>query len=110
MEYGFYIFAIIMLLDLESKVSKIIKNNLLQNKKNIDLQILKELIGKNVSIIIKNDEINNSYLFSSQYNTKGVIKDYNNSWILFQYKNKKETINQYFRIADITSINEIKDK
>lgn len=67
----------------------------------------KDYLGKTVSLSIDNEEISNSYLFGS---TIGVLKDYDEEWLLFEYQKKKKTIEQYIRINDITSINEIKNK
>lgn len=75
-------------------------------KKEFDL---KDYLGKPVSISIDNEDISNSYLFSSVYSTVGTIKAYDEEWLLFQYKehkNSKSYVEQYIRIKDITSIHE----
>ena len=71
---------------------------------------MENYIGKKVNINIDNDDINNSYLFSSISNTVGEIIEYDEQWFLFRYydKSTRKTIDQYMRICDITSIDEIK--
>lgn len=105
MEYFFYIIVVVILIDLESKISKI-KKDMNQNKK-INIKEISNLVGKKVCINIDNENINNSYLFTPSYNTKGIIKEVNNDWLIFVYETKKETIEQYFRLRDIISIDEI---
>lgn len=70
---------------------------------------LKDYINKKVCIEIDNDDINNSYLFSSMYNTSGEIIDYDDEWLEFRYedKSKHKIVHKFFRIRDIVSINEI---
>ena len=72
--------------------------------------ILENYIGKKVSITIDNDDINDSYLFSSTSQTIGEITACDSSWFAFKYSNKsgKKTVTQYFRIKDLVSIDEIK--
>ncbi len=68
----------------------------------------KNYLGKPVSLIVNNENISDSYLFTSISSTIGIIKDYDREWLLFEYQKNKKTIEQYIRISDITSINEIK--
>ncbi len=108
MEWFFYVICICIIIDIESKLGTLLKNqNVVEKKKNMT-HIMKDLVGKKVTLIIDNEDIQESYLFSSSVNTIGVIKEYNDTWLLFEYENKKETVQRYFRICDITSINEIK--
>lgn len=94
------------LIDLEAKMNKISKQQKQEMKKN-NFNV-KKYLNIPVSIYINNDEISNSYLFSSISPVEGMIKDFDLEWILFEYQEKKKTISQYIRICDITSINEVK--
>ncbi len=101
----FLLFIILfLLLDLESKVTKINKRKELP--KRITSNEIKKLINKVVSLNIENDHIDDSYLFSPVSSTKGKIIEYDDEWILFEYENKKEVIRRCFRIKDISSIDE----
>lgn len=104
MEWFLYLAVLLICFDVEAKVSKLLKkDNKVLNKKMIE-----ELINKQVNLIVSNEGINNSHLFSSSSKVKGIIKECDDIWINFEYQDKKETTIQYFRIKDITSINEIK--
>lgn len=113
--WGFLI-IILLIFDLQSKIKELTnkidnayeeKNKSRKNSKSI---MLDEYIGKQVSLEIDNDDINNSYLFSGATigAPVGEIVGYDNVWIVFKYynKSKKKYINQYFRSRDIISINE----
>lgn len=105
----FLLFVILFLLfDLESKVSKLNKKSTPNNKKFTSSEI-KKLIDKTICINIQNDNISDSYLFNPISNTKGKIKECDEEWILFEYETKKEVIKQYFRIMDVSSIDELKE-
>ena len=112
MEGVFYIMVVFCLFDIEEKLKKLMTNN--QEKNNTQKEknkiILENYIGKKVSITIDNDDINDSYLFSSTSQTIGEITACDSSWFAFKYSNKsgKKTVTQYFRIKDLVSIDEIK--
>ena len=100
--------------DKQDKLSKKIDNiksdnNKIVNKQKKDTLVLDAYLNKKVCIEIDNDDINNSYLFSSMYNTSGEIIDYDDEWLEFRYedKSKHKIVNKFFRIRDIVSINEI---
>lgn len=105
-EWIMFMILFFSLIDLEAKMNKILKREKQDLKKNnFDLKKYQNIP---VSIHIDNDEISNSYLFSSISPVEGVIKDFDLEWILFEYEEKKKVISQYIRICDITSINETK--
>lgn len=114
MKWVMFIIIIVMISSVLSSQDKIIKelqDKKFDNKKNRDNNLtLESYLNKKVNIEIDNDDINNSYIFSSIYNTTGEIVDYDNEWIEFRYKDKSKNkiINKFFRIRDIVSINEIK--
>lgn len=64
---------------------------------------LKELVGKNIEI--ETDE----YLeLSYGYSTKGLLKEYNDTWLVIESRDKKDRKElYYYRIKNITSINVI---
>lgn len=105
MEWLLYIAIVLFAFDIDAKLNKLLKKD---NKKQLNKKLINELIDKKVNLVIENDAIVNSYLFSPSSKVKGIIKECDDTWINFEYEEKKETINQYFRISDITSINEIK--
>lgn len=109
MEWICFMIIIISLIDINSKISKIQNNN--QKSDDKSKFIIENYIGKKVSIEIDNYDINDSYLFSPVYNTIGEIVECDDEWFLFRYydKSKKQTVNQYMRICDIISIDEIKN-
>lgn len=113
MEWVFGIMVVSCLFDIEEKLKKIINNNQENNNqsnKTKNKKYLEQYINKKVSITIDNDDISDSYLFSSSSNTIGEITNYDDQWFSFKYydKLKKSTVNQYIRIKDLVSIDEIK--
>lgn len=87
---------------LSSKVDKILKSlpDNLKHKKNFPS--LEGLIGKKIEIETEDDLI-----FGSE--TRGILKEFNNKWLVLEAtnnKNKKEWY--YYRLNDIISINIIK--
>lgn len=105
MEWVMIIGLVLGFTTMNEKIEKL-KKSLPSDKKVFDL---KNYLGKPVFISIDNEDISNSYLFSSMYSIVGTIKDYDEEWILFQYKehkNQRAYVEQYIRIKDITSINE----
>lgn len=97
MEYVLFIAVVVAYLSLSSKIDEL-KNNIQDKKLKHDFLPLKDLIGKNIEIEI--DEI----VFSG--NPKGILKEYNDTWLVlesYNKKNKKELY--YYRISNITSIN-----
>lgn len=73
---------------------------------------LKGLKGRKVKIILDDDtEIQDQIYFMTDRAVTGEIVDYDDTWVVFRYKNKKgETNLQYIRITDIESIDEVTDE
>ena len=107
-EWIFFIVISITLIEIDSKLNKLLKQNN-SKKRIIDGNLLKDYLGKKVSLIVDNEEIFDSYLFCSGSEVTGVIKKYDNKWLLFEYENNNQIVSRYIKIMDITSINEIKD-
>lgn len=51
---------------------------------------LSNYLNKDVYIVLNNDNVTDSYLFSSMMKTIGKIIDYDNKWFIFNYYNKSE--------------------
>lgn len=73
---------------------------------------LKALKGRKVKIILDDDtEIQDQIYFMTDRAVTGEIVDYDDTWVVFRYKNKKgETNLQYIRITDVESIDEVTDE
>lgn len=117
MEWAFAAFIIIMVCGISGKVDDLSKkidnmeySKFSQSKIRNNL-LLDEYVGKRVTLEIDNDEIENWYLFDSTSDTEGEIVEYDDEWLLFRYyhKEKKKTIEQYLRLRDLVSINEVKN-
>lgn len=108
MEWFFFIVLLLSILSVSSKVDKLNKIDTNNSKKEIGKFNLKDYLNKEVCIHIDNDDVTNSHLLSSIYNVVGIIKEFDNEWLLFEYKDGNRLYNQYLRISDITSINEMK--
>lgn len=97
MEYVLLMAVAVAYLSLSSKIDQL-KNNISDKNSKHNFLPLKDLVGKNIEIEI--DEI----VFSG--NPKGILKEYNDTWLVlesYNKKNKKELY--YYRISNITSIN-----
>lgn len=98
MEFSILLAVIVCYFSLSSKISKITNNMLVRKNKNFPS--LKELIGKNIEL--ETDDYFDTY----GYQTKGILKKYNDTWIVLEVvnkKNKKELY--YYRLNNIISIN-----
>lgn len=89
---------------LSSKLDKLINKQLKGNKNKFPS--LKKLVGKKISIETS-DQL--ELIFGSE--TKGILKYYNDTWIVIETINKKNNKEQYYyRLNTITSINIVDDK
>lgn len=103
MEWVMILILIFGLIHLDEKLNKMMKLIKVDSKNHsFDL---KDYIGKKVFITIDNDEISNSYLFSSIFNKEITIIDFDKEWLVFEYEENKKKQRQYIRLSDITSIN-----
>ena len=106
MEFLYVILAVTILCKL-SDVNDKLKKLLTQEKQNkLDFS---DCLNKDVYIILNNDNVTDSYLFTSIMKTMGKILDYDDHWFVFRYydKNKKQNVTRYLRTSDLLSINEI---
>lgn len=114
MQWAFALIIIFFLYDIKDKIKKLdekldekLENNnknTLNNKK----IILEDYLNKDVCIIIKDEsEILDQHLFFAGQKNKGKIIDFDNEWIMFKMKKKKENTIYYIKVKDIESIDEI---
>lgn len=104
MEIVLCFIIIALLLDVDEKLRK------MQTKEKSHRIDLSDYLEKEVYIVLDDDNVTNSYLFSTMMKTVGKIIDYDDTWFIFRYYNKSErkNITQYLKISDLKSINEIK--
>lgn len=104
MEVFLSLLILAILFDIEERLKK------MQFKEKTSCLNLSSYLNKDVYIVLDNDNVTNSYLFSTMLKTIGQIIDYDDKWFAFRYYNKSErkNVTQYLRISDLKSINEIK--
>lgn len=95
MEWVIAFLIVVIYCSLSFKLDKIIKKQTQYTKK--EFPSLKKLIGKNISIKT-NDE--SSLVFGNE--TKGILKHFNDEWIVIETINKKEQY--YYKLNNIASI------
>lgn len=99
MEYLTLIALVMVYSSLSSKISRITNN--MSVKKNKKFPSLKELVGKNIEL-----ETDDYYDYTFNLKTKGILKEYNDTWIVIETLNKKEEKElYYYRVNDIKTIN-----
>lgn len=99
MEYLTLIALVMVYSSLSSKISRITNN--MSVKKNKKFPSLKELVGKNIEI-----ETDDYYDYTFNLKTKGILKEYNDTWIVIESLNKQnEKELYYYRVNNIKSIN-----
>lgn len=81
---------------LSSKINDLANSITIKNKKK--LPSLQKLIGQNIEI-----ETDDYIDLSTGSNPQGILKEYNDTWIVIEITNNKELY--YYRINNITSIN-----
>lgn len=96
MEFLIILTIIFAYSSLSSKINEIANNMPKKDKKSFPS--LKELIGKNIEI--ETDDYIDSSIGDKP---KGILKDYNDTWILIETIGKKKEL-YYYRLNNITSI------
>lgn len=107
MNYVFIIIIIFTLIDIESKLSRLLPDERKAKKIQSELTF-KEYMGKVVSISVDNDDLSDMHLFSVGSGVMGRIVDFDEEWLVFEYREKNKKILRYFRIRDIVGIEETK--
>lgn len=96
------LFAVIMAYcDLSSKLQKLLNNQNKNNKK--DLSLLKKLIGKQIEI-----ETDDEYALVFGASQKGILKEFNDTWIIIETEGKKGNELLYYRLNNIKGVLEVK--
>lgn len=99
MEYLTLIALVMVYSSLSSKISRITNN--MSVKRNKKFPSLKELVGKNIEL-----ETDDYYDYTFNLKTKGILKEYNDTWIVIESLNKKDEKElYYYRLNNIKSIN-----
>lgn len=98
------LFALILLIyfDLKATLRKIINNQSKDLKK--DFSLLEKLKGKKVEMEIDDDD-----LISFSGTQKGILKDFNNTWLILEKTTKKGKEEIYYRIINVKGIVEVKE-
>ena len=101
MEVFLLLILILFYFELNSKIKMILNNQNKSNKK--DYSLLKKLVGRQIEI-----DTDDEYELAFGSKKRGILKDFNDTWIILetQNKEKKETI--YYRLSNIKSIVEVK--
>lgn len=93
--------CLMMYFDINSKLKKILNNQSKEDKK--DFSLLEKLKGKEIKIESDDEE-----LFSFEKEQKGILKDFNDTWLILESNAKKGKEITYYRINNIKGIEEIK--
>ena len=101
MEYFILFLIIIFYLNLNSNIKKILNNGHKDNKK--DFSMLKSLIGKEIEI-----DTDDEYSLVFGTSTKGILKEFNDTWLVIETKKKDKLETLYYRINNIQSISDVK--
>ena len=97
------VFLVVLLtyFDIKSTLKKILNNQNKNTKK--DFSLLEKLKEKEVQIEIDNEDIN---MFETI--RKGILKDFNDVWLILEINTKKGKELMYYRISSIKGVVEIK--
>ncbi len=99
MEVIILLLMIFMYLSTASKLDKLLNRESVDVKKKFPS--LNELIGKDIKI-----ETNNELDIFSKNNKQGILKDYDDKWLVLEAINKKQKKElYYYRLVNISSIN-----
>lgn len=104
MDYTWVIFLLVMLtyFDIKSSLKKILNNQIKDTKK--DFSLLEKLKGKEVQIEVEDDD-----LVSFTHQQKGILKDFNDTWLILEKNTKKGKELNYYRIINIQGVVEVKE-
>ena len=102
MEYSWLIILVMAVgyFDIKTYLKKILNN---QNKEKKDFSFLDALREKEIQIEIDDDDI-----LSFESSQKGVLKDFNDVWLILEVKNKKSVELIYYRMSNIKGVVEVK--
>ena len=101
MEWFTFFVVIMAYFDLNSNIKKILNNQNKNNKK--EYSLLKKLIGKQIQI-----ELDDEYVLVFGTSQKGILKEFNDVWIVLETEGKKGKELIYYRLNNIKGVLEIK--
>ncbi len=72
-------------------------------------KIIREYVGKRVTLNIDQENIMEEYLFNVGSSVPGIITEVADTWLVFKYETKREIVTRYFRLVDIMSIDIVQE-
>lgn len=87
--------------DLKKDIKKILTYQSKKEKK--DFTLLEKLKGKEIQIEVDNDDI-----ISFDNTRKGILKDFNDIWLILETEDKKGKKTLYYRMINIKGVVEVK--
>ena len=96
-----YLIVLLTYFDLKSVLKKILNNQSKNSKK--DFSLLEKLKDKEIKKEIDDEDIN---VFGT--NKKGVLKDFNDVWLVLESVSKKGKELVYYRVSNIKGVVEVK--
>ena len=87
--------------DLKKDIKKILTYQSKSEKK--DFTLLEKLKGKEIQIEVDNDDI-----ISFDNTRKGILKDFNDIWLILETEDKKGKKTLYYRMINIKGVVEVK--
>lgn len=97
-----YLIVLLTYFDLKSVLKKILNNQSKNSKK--DFSLLENLKNKEIQIEIDDEDIN---VFD--INKKGILKDFNDVWLIVESTSKKGKELIYYRVSNIKGVVEVKE-
>lgn len=103
MDYYWLVLLVLALgyFDLKKDIKKILTYQSKTEKK--DLTLLEKLKGKEIQIEVDNDDI-----ISFDNTRKGILKDFNDIWLILETEDKKDKKTLYYRMINIKGVVEVK--
>ena len=96
-----YLIVLLTYFDLKTALKKILNNQSKQGKK--DFSLLEKLKDKEIEI-----EIDDEYISVFGTNRKGILKDFNDVWLVLESTSKKGKELVYHRVSNIKGVVEVK--
>lgn len=96
-----YLIVLLTYFDLKSALKKILNNQSQNSKK--DFSLLENLKNKEIQIEVDDEDIN---VFGTT--KKGILKDFNDVWLVLEIVSKKGKELVYYRVSNIKGVVEVK--
>ena len=97
-----YLVVLLVYFDLKSVLKKILNNQSKNNKR--DFSLLENLKNKEIQIEIDDEDIS---VFDT--NKKGILKYFNDVWLIVESTSKKGKELIYYRVSNIKGVVEVKE-